>query len=202
VLTSRVAAVTMEIRLRDTLLETWVSVHCSSFDDPVDGGTCVDLQLHDITARRVAESRLAHIAYHDSLTDVANRACVRRAAVGGRGSLRGWTPRTRFAVVMIDLDRFKIVNDSMGHAAGNLLLVEVARRLRECVRPQDLVARLGGDEFGLLLRDVASMEEARRVSERMIERLAEPMRIMSTELVVRASVGITLSDLGYRTADE
>ncbi|MFM7704717.1 MAG: putative bifunctional diguanylate cyclase/phosphodiesterase, partial [Rubrivivax sp.] len=199
---SRVAAVSMEVRLRTPgVRETWVSVHCSSFDDPADGGTCLIYQLHDITARREAEGRLAHIAYHDSLTDVANRAWFDKQL---SEAVEACTidPSCRFAVVMLDLDRFKIINDSLGHAAGNVLLVEVARRLKACVRPSDLVARLGGDEFALLLRSVTSNEEARRVSERVIEVLAEPIRIMSNEVVVRASLGVTLSDLGYRTADE
>jgi diguanylate cyclase (GGDEF)-like protein/PAS domain S-box-containing protein len=199
---SRVAAVSMEVRLRSvTGRETWVSVHCSSFDDPADGGTCLIYQMHDITSRREAEGKLAHIAYHDSLTDVANRAWFDKELTEAVDACSHYA-FVRFAVVMLDLDRFKIINDSLGHAAGNLLLVEVARRLKACVRPTDLVARLGGDEFALLLRSVTSIEEARRVSERVIEVLAEPMRIMSNEVVVRASLGVTLSDLGYRTADE
>jgi diguanylate cyclase (GGDEF)-like protein/PAS domain S-box-containing protein len=199
---SRVAAVSMELRLASpTGRETWVSVYCSSFDDPADGGTCLIYQMHDITSRREAESKLAHIAYHDSLTDVANRAWFDKQLTEAVEACSHHS-FIRFAVVMLDLDRFKIINDSLGHAAGNLLLVEVARRLKACVRPTDLVARLGGDEFALLLRSVTSIEEARRVSERVIEVLAEPMRIMSNEVVVRASLGVTLSDLGYRTADE
>ena len=199
---SRVAAVSMELRLRSPgTRETWVSVHCSSFDDPADGDTCLIYQMHDITARREAEGKLAHIAYHDSLTDVANRAWFDKQ-LGEAVEACTVDTTSRFAVVMLDLDRFKIVNDSLGHAAGNQLLVEVARRLKSCVRPSDLVARLGGDEFALLLRSVGSVEEARLVSERVIEVLAEPMRIMSNEVVVRASLGVTLSDLGYRTADE
>ena len=199
---SRVAAVSMELRLRQPgLRETWVSVHCSSFDDPADGGTCLIYQMHDITSRREAEGKLAHIAYHDSLTDVANRAWFDKQ-LGEAVEACTLDSGSRFAVVMLDLDRFKIINDSLGHAAGNVLLVEVARRLKSCVRPSDLVARLGGDEFALLLRSVTSIEEAQRVSERVIEVLAEPMRIMSNEVVVRASLGVTLSDLGYRTADE
>jgi len=199
---SRVTAVSIEVRLlTQTSRQTWVSVHCSSFDDPADGGTCLIYQIHDITARREAEGKLAHIAYHDSLTDVANRAWFDKQ-LGEAVEACTLDPASRFAVVMLDLDRFKIINDSLGHAAGNLLLVEVAQRLKSCVRPSDLVARLGGDEFALLLRSVKSIDEARRVAERVIEVLAEPMRIMSNEVVVRSSLGVTLSDLGYRTADE
>jgi diguanylate cyclase (GGDEF)-like protein/PAS domain S-box-containing protein len=199
---SRVAAVSMEVRLQSvTGREVWVSVYCSSFDDPADGGTCLIYQMHDITSRREAEGKLAHIAYHDSLTDVANRAWFDKQLTEAVEAC-SLDSGSRFAVVMLDLDRFKIINDSLGHAAGNLLLVEVARRLKACVRPSDLVARLGGDEFALLLRSVTTIEEARRVSERVIEVLAEPIRIMSNEVVVRASLGVTLSDLGYRTADE
>ena len=199
---SRIAAVSMEVRCRVQGLETWASVHCSSFDDPVDGGTCLIYQLHDVTARRAAESKLAHIAYHDSLTDVANRAWFDLQLAEAIERCSQADGDTRFAVVMLDLDRFKIVNDSLGHAGGNMLLIEVAKRLGTAVRPNDLVARLGGDEFALLLRGVVSIDEARRIAERVIEVLAQPIRVMSTEITVRASVGVTLSDLGYRTADE
>jgi diguanylate cyclase (GGDEF)-like protein len=110
--------------------------------------------------------------------------------------------RERFAVMFLDLDRFKIVNDSLGHIAGDRLLQTVAERLRGCVRPRDLVARLGGDEFAVLLEDVASPETGMQLAHRVLQALSEPVSLNGTELVPGASIGITFSDLGYRTVDE
>jgi GGDEF domain-containing protein len=96
--------------------------------------------LHDITSRHLSESQLHHIAFHDGLTDLANRHCFheRLHVAVGRSRLNA---EVRFAVMFLDLDRFKVVNDSLGHVAGNQLLRDVAQRLAECVWPQDLVAR-------------------------------------------------------------
>lgn len=181
--------------------EPWVTLHCSQFDDPGHSGTFRIYQLHDITSQREAESRLQHIAYHDSLTDLANRNCFGAALTVAVERSRG-DAQVRFAVMFLDLDRFKIVNDSLGHLAGNELLREVAQRLRHCVRPSDLVARLGGDEFAILLNAVSTIEMGTRLAERVLEALMRPVSINGTELVPGASIGITFSDLGYRTVDE
>lgn len=158
-------------------------------------------QLHDITSRHLAESRLHHIAYHDGLTDLANRHCFqeRLAAAVERSRLDG---DQRFAVLFLDLDRFKVVNDSLGHIAGNTLLREVAQRLVDCVRPCDLVARLGGDEFAILLDSLHEADEGRRLAQRVLETLSQPLLVNGTEVVPGASLGLTFSDLGYRTVDE
>ncbi|MBQ0934613.1 putative bifunctional diguanylate cyclase/phosphodiesterase [Ideonella paludis] len=181
--------------------EPWVTLHCSQFDDPGHLGTFRIYQLHDITSQREAESRLQHIAYHDSLTDLANRNCFGAALTVAVERSRS-DANIRFAVMFLDLDRFKIVNDSLGHLAGNELLREVAHRLRRCVRPSDLVARLGGDEFAILLNAVSSIEMGTRLAERVLEALTRPVSINGTELIPGASIGITFSDLGYRTVDE
>jgi diguanylate cyclase (GGDEF)-like protein len=158
-------------------------------------------QLHDITSRRLAEGELKHIAYHDSLTDLANRNCFNeRLEVSVERSRTD--ADQRFAVMFLDLDRFKVVNDSLGHIAGNMLLCEVARRLSAGVRPSDLVARLGGDEFAVLLEQVKTAEDAIALAQRLLVALAEPMIINGTEVQPGASIGLTISDLGYRTADE
>jgi diguanylate cyclase (GGDEF)-like protein len=165
-------------------------------------GTCRILQLHDITSRRQAESRLQHIAYHDSLTDLANRSCFQeRLSVAVERSRTD--DSVRFAVLFLDLDRFKVVNDSLGHLAGNELLREVAGRLRACVRrPCDLVARLGGDEFAILLDGLHATEDGLRLADRLLAALMRPVGLCGTEVVPGASIGITFSDLGYRTVDE
>jgi diguanylate cyclase (GGDEF)-like protein len=198
----------MELRCRvalgdaaDQSDDRWVSVHCSRYEDPGGAGRCLIYQLHDITSRRVAESRLQHIAFHDSLTDLANRSCFHERLEGAVEQSRV-DPSRRFAVMFLDLDRFKIVNDSLGHIAGNQLLREVARRLRECVRPTDLVARLGGDEFAVLLEGLHQQEIGNRLAERVLHALTQPLSINGTEVFPGASIGITFSDLGYRTVDE
>ena len=178
----------------------WVALHCSRFLDPDESDETMIFQLHDVTERRMAESELHHIAYHDSLTDLSNRN-------GFNERLRGviercGQPGSSFAVMFLDLDRFKVVNDSLGHAAGNELLRQVAQRLQAQMGPGDLVARLGGDEFAMLLEGVAQHEFALKRGEQILHALQQPIRIMGTELQAGASIGVTFSDLGPRTADE
>ncbi len=192
----------MELRFRGAAeRQLWVSLHCGRFTDPGSAQSALIYQLHDITSRRLAEGELHHIAYHDSLTDLANRNCFNER-------LEVAVERTRldlvqrFAVMFLDLDRFKVVNDSLGHIAGNALLREVAQRLAESVRPGDLVARLGGDEFAVLLEQVHAPEDAMALAQRLLVAVSAPMTINGTEVLPGASIGITLSDLGYRTADE
>ncbi|MBL8351647.1 MAG: EAL domain-containing protein [Burkholderiaceae bacterium] len=195
-------AISMELRCRQHGgAEIWVSLHCGRFIDPDNNLSGLIYQLHDITSRRLAEDRLHHTAHHDSLTDLANRNCfVERLDVAVEHSRTD--PGERFAVMFLDLDRFKVINDSLGHLAGNELLQEVARRLAASVRPGDLVARLGGDEFAVLLEQVHAPEDAMALAQRLLETLATPLMIDGTEVQPGASIGITLSDLGYRSADE
>ena len=181
--------------------ESWVAVHCSRYEDPDGNGHCLIYQLHDITSRHLAESRLHHIAYHDGLTDLANRNCFHERLEVAVERTR-LDADQRFAVLFLDLDRFKMVNDSLGHLAGNQLLHEVAQRLCACVRPIDLVARLGGDEFAILLESLHDPESGLRLAQRVLDTLSQPLSINGTEVVPGASVGITFSDLGYRTVDE
>src|SRR5690606_36404552 len=111
-------------------------------------------------------------------------------------------PGQLFAVLFLDLDRFKVVNDSVGHLVGDELLKEAARRIGRCVRDPDMVARLGGDEFAIVLDFIHSVEDAVAVAERVIESLAEPMRIAGKELYTSASIGIALVDGRYRSPEE
>jgi diguanylate cyclase (GGDEF)-like protein/PAS domain S-box-containing protein len=181
--------------------ETWVSLHCALFDDQATADAGLIFQLHDITSRRRAEGELLHIAYHDSLTDLANRNCFQeRLRVAVERSRT--EPRFRFAVMVLDLDRFKLVNDSLGHPAGDELLKEVARRLNACVRPRDLVARLGGDEFAILLEETHVPADVHALGERVLRALEKPASINGTEMRPFASIGVTFSDLGYREPEE
>jgi len=195
-------AFSMELRCRQAGgSEIWVSLHCSRFTDPSHDLSGLIYQLHDITSRRLAEHELHHTAHHDSLTDLANRNCfVERLGVAVEHSRTDTAQR--FAVMFLDLDRFKVVNDSLGHIAGNALLSEVARRLAKGVRPNDLVARLGGDEFAVLLEQVDDPDDALALAQRLLLALAAPVTINGTEVQPGASIGITFSDLGYRSADE
>jgi diguanylate cyclase (GGDEF)-like protein/PAS domain S-box-containing protein len=195
-------AFSMELRCRDASAQgIWVSLHCSRFIDPGTERSGLIYQLHDITSRRLAEDQLHHVAFHDSLTDLANRNCFnqRLAAAVERNRTDA---EAAFAVMFMDLDRFKLVNDSLGHQAGNALLCEVAKRLSAAVRPSDLVARLGGDEFAVLLEQVQEPATAMALAQRLQQVLSAPMMINGTEVVPMASIGITFSDLGYRTAEE
>jgi diguanylate cyclase (GGDEF)-like protein/PAS domain S-box-containing protein len=190
----------VQVRRRDGQV-IWVAVHCSQYEDPEGGGPCLIYQLHDVTSRHMAESRLHHIAHHDDLTGLANRHHFheRLQAVVDRARL---DPAVRFAVLYLDLDRFKRVNDSLGHGAGNELLREVAARLRASLRPTDLVARLGGDEFAALIESVNDPGVALQLADRVIDELGRPVLVQGTEVIAGVSVGITFSDLGHRTADE
>ncbi len=158
-------------------------------------------QLQDVTARHDAEQRLHHIAYHDGLTGLPNRHCFHErleAAVASAGEERG----SRFAVMFLDLDRFKTVNDSLGHMAGNQLLRTVSQRLAACIRPDDLVARLGGDEFALLVGGLDESDYAMRLAQRVLNALEQPVPLDGTEVSVGASIGVTFSEGPRRTVDE
>ncbi|HSI57701.1 MAG TPA: EAL domain-containing protein [Ideonella sp.] len=179
--------------------ETWVSLHCGLFGDPSTAQAGLIYQLHDITSRRRAEGDLRHIAYHDSLTDLANRNCFHeRLHVAVERHRQD--PRAGFAVMCLDLDRFKIVNDSLGHPAGDQLLKEAAARISAHVRPGDLVARLGGDEFAVLLEGSAGHGDYLKLGERLLRVLEQPIRINGTEVRPAASIGLSFCDAG--TASE
>jgi diguanylate cyclase (GGDEF)-like protein/PAS domain S-box-containing protein len=167
----------------------WVSLHGAALDDTVLGGGLI-LQLHDVSQRREAEAQLAHHAYHDMLTELPNRRRLhqRLAAVLQRPDA---ARVASFALMVLDLDRFKTVNDSLGHRAGDALLREVARRLRDCARPTDLVARLGGDEFAVLLDDLEEPDLALRMAQRMLQALSLPAAIHGVDVPCAVSIGLT-----------
>ncbi len=196
------AAFAMEIQVtRSNGDAVWVAVNCSQYDDPSGSGHCLIYQVQDIHARRLAESRLRHIAHHDSLTDLANRHAFHERLALAVAKARDDTGQ-RFAVLYLDLDRFKLVNDSQGHAVGNELLCEMAQRLRACVGPGDMVARLGGDEFAVLVEGSQDAQMDMQLAYRVIDELSRPMRLEGTEVSVGASVGITFSGLGPRNVNE
>ena len=145
----------------------------------------------DITARKAAEERLLHDAFHDPLTGLPNRALFMDRlglAIAHAKRRLSYT----YAVLFIDLARFKNINDSLGHGAGDELLIAVARRLASCLRPGDTVARLGGDEFTILLDEVTDVDHATQVAQRMHREMAQPFRIQGHEVYVTLSLGITV----------
>jgi diguanylate cyclase (GGDEF)-like protein/PAS domain S-box-containing protein len=149
----------------------------------------------DITTRKTAEERLQHNALHDALTGLPNRALFLDRL--GLSIAHTWRRSDyMFAVFFLDLDRFKNINDSLGHSAGDALLVALAKRLELLLRPGDTVARLGGDEFAILLDDVAGPTQATRVAQRIHRELALPFNLGGHEVFTSASLGITLSSRG------
>ena len=155
----------------------------------------------DITERKNAERKLFHDAFHDALTGLPNRTLVtERIARDLRRQERN--PNYRFALLFIDLDGFKAVNDQLGHAAGDDLLVGVARRLEAQVRPSDTVARLGGDEFTILLEDLEDPLDAARIAESSIEALEVPFPLGEQEGNISASIGIAYSTPEHSQVDD
>ena len=155
----------------------------------------------DITVRKRAEERILHDAFHDALTDLPNRALFLDRL--GRAVERSKRNEDHgFAVIVVDLDRFQVVNDSLGHAAGDLLLQVLAGRLLACVRPEDTVARFGGDEFALLLEDVRDESDVTRLAERVLVALRQPYLLGAQEVCATASLGVAVSRSGYEQAED
>jgi diguanylate cyclase (GGDEF)-like protein len=154
-----------------------------------------------IAERERIEQRLQHEVLHDALTGLPNRAYLREHLE--RAMARRERDRQhRFAVLFMDLDRFKVINDSAGHLVGDQLLAEVARRFSCCVRAPDLVARLGGDEFAVLMDEITGDDAPVRLAQRLIARLREPVVVAGRDLFTSASIGIVVSNPRYRRADE
>ncbi|HWI66233.1 MAG TPA: EAL domain-containing protein [Symbiobacteriaceae bacterium] len=150
--------------------------------------------VRDITERKRAEERLAHMAFHDPLTGLANRTLfMDRLEVLVRGNVAN---QPSFAILYLDLDDFKIVNDSLGHRTGDLLLVEAARRLKSCVHSTDVVARLGGDEFTVILEGTQDTDDAIVVAHRILRELNAPYDIDGHKMVVTPSVGVVMGNQG------
>ena len=143
----------------------------------------------DITERKRADERIRYLATHDSLTELPNRASFSErlnALIGAADK------NTRLAVLFVDLDHFKLINDSLGHEAGDALLKLTAGRLLDCVRPGDMVARLGGDEFVVLCLDAAELEDIDAVASKMVHALTRPAQLLDQECRVSASIGIAI----------
>jgi diguanylate cyclase (GGDEF)-like protein/PAS domain S-box-containing protein len=155
--------------------------------------------FRDVTERRRLEDELAHQAFHDPLTNLANQALFRDRVDHAVTRLeRGDHHLAHLAVLFVDLDNFKHVNDSLGHTVGDQLLVAVTERLQGCLRVADTAARLGGDEFAILLEDISGREEATQVASRVIAALRRPFAVAGKEVFVGASIGIAFDNPGLQ----
>ena len=159
------------------------------------------LLKQEISDRQRAEEELLHSAFHDSLTGLPNRALFmdRLGHAVERAKRR---ENYLFAVLFLDLDRFKVVNDSLGHMAGDQLLLAIASRITACLRSADTVARLGGDEFTILLEDIKDVSYAKHVANRIHEELMLPFNLSGNEVFTTTSIGIALSATGYERPEQ
>ena len=155
----------------------------------------------DISQRKDAEEKLAHDALHDGLTGLPNRSLF-MDRLGQAMAFQQRRSDYRFAVLYIDIDRFKTINESLGHMQGDHLLVTVGKRLASCVRPGDTVARLGGDEFSVLIEDFGDTDEPLRVATRIHRALGAPHDLDGTEVFASASIGVAIGDPHYTRADD
>ena len=181
--------------------EVWVHWSVSLVRDHYSKSVHLIFQIQDITDRKLAEQQLHHDAFHDALTGLPNRALfmdhLKLAIARSRRNTS-----TRFAVLYLDLDRFKVINDSLGHTIGDQLLVGIADRLKKNLRPGDTVARLGGDEFTVLVEDIADDTEAVQVAERVQKELSVPFTLSGREVFTTVSMGIAPSATGYERAED
>ncbi len=179
----------------------WVLLSVSLITEAKSHAPRFIFQIQDITDRKRAEQKLAHDALHDSLTGLPNRALFMdhlKMAIARASRLS----EKVFAVLFLDFDRFKVVNDSLGHLVGDKLLIAIARRLEGCLRPADTIARLGGDEFTILLEEIKSTDEATQLAERIQKELTAPFNINDHEVYIAASIGIASSQIGYQKPEE
>jgi diguanylate cyclase (GGDEF)-like protein/PAS domain S-box-containing protein len=155
------------------------------------------VNCHDVTERKMAEDKLLHDALHDALTDLPNRALL-TDRLGQAFARVKRHPSYQFAVLFLDLDRFKVINDSQGHRTGDRLLVAIARRLLTCLRPGDTAARLGGDEFVILLEETQGVEEAIANAKKIQKAIERPLNLDGNKVSITASIGIALSSAEYQ----
>lgn len=191
-----------EHRMRDRTDDYhWVLTRGLAVRNEEGTATRVAGSLTDITPRKRIEEQLLHDALHDALTGLPNRALLmdrlRHTVEVARRN-----PTYLYAVLFLDLDRFKVINDSLGHMQGDCLLMAIAERLMACIRPGDTVARLGGDEFVVLLEDIRDLSSTLVVAERIQTSLAQPIRLATQEVVITSSIGLALGNTSYRLAED
>jgi diguanylate cyclase (GGDEF)-like protein/PAS domain S-box-containing protein len=197
--TGRPEVIECLLHTKDGELRYFEILHSNLLDDEAVRG--IVLNGRDVSERKEFEEQLAHQAFHDPVTHLANRALfnerVRHAVA------RSLREGIGMAVIFVDLDDFKTVNDSLGHAAGDRVLLEVAQRISASIRAADTAARFGGDEFAILLEDVHSIQSAAETAERILESLARPLQLDHNDIIIRASLGISVAEAAAASdADE
>lgn len=179
----------------------WVLQSASLVRDSDGNPQHLIFQIQDVSARKRAEEQIHHSAFHDALTGLPNRTLLAdRLSMAVERAKR--SAGYKFAVLFLDLDRFKVVNDSLGHEMGDNLLIELSRRLENCVRKVDTVARLGGDEFAVLLDGIESPADPVDIAKRMQEALKQPFLLDRHEFVTSGSIGIAYSSHGYERPED
>jgi diguanylate cyclase (GGDEF)-like protein/PAS domain S-box-containing protein len=158
-------------------------------------------QIQDITDRKRAEEQLLYNAYHDALTGLPNRAWFVELLKAALKNAKQHDD-SNFAVLFLDLDRFKIINDSIGHIYGDYLLIDIAERLKRCVRLEDQIARLGGDEFTILIQDIQDFKVVTDIAERIQEEISQPFHLSGYETFTTASIGIAVYSSEYHQPEE
>ena len=171
----------------------WASVSAEPRFDEAGKVSQVIITFEDVTKKRTAETELAIQTFRDRLTSLPNRTLFMERLA--QAILRTERRKLSTAVLFLDMDRFKVVNDSLGHEYGDGLLVQVAKRLRGCVRPEDTVARLGGDEFVILFEDLVSISDGLKVAERIAESVGEPFHLHEQEIFASCSMGLAICTL-------
>jgi diguanylate cyclase (GGDEF)-like protein/PAS domain S-box-containing protein len=191
-----------ELRCQHSLgHEIWTSMHGSYFAQDLNTDAHLIIQAFDVTARRLAEDRLQHLAYHDVLTDLANRSRLHDAVADAIEAHRA-DPARQFSVLHLSFDRFKLLSDGLGRGVGDQFLIAVARRIQPMMRPDDVLARLEGDDFGILAQHAGSgTHHALALADRLQRAFAAPVLIGENEVHTGAHIGITFSDAGYTSAD-
>ncbi len=192
----------MEQRYRHKSGETvWVSWSASTASDTKSEHPNLIFQIQDITDKKSAEEKLQYEATHDTLTKLPNRSLFMLRLEQALEKSRG-NSRNKASVLFIDLDRFKLVNDSLGHLIGDQLLIGIAERMRECLRPNDLVARLGGDEFMILVEGNFETKEVIKIAERIQEKFVLPFDLCGHKIYSSASIGILHNSQKHLTAED
>ena len=187
--------------LHKTGRTVWASWSVSAAGESISGMGNLIFQVQDITDKKLAEERLHHDATHDALTGLANRSLFMRQLTTALKKAHS-RPGHNVSVLFIDLDRFKNVNDSLGHLFGDRLLVAISERLRECLRPNDMVARLGGDEFVILVEGQYSPDEVLGIAERIQRKFSVAYNLKGYEIYSSASIGILHASEKHTSAED